>query len=245
MATSLKSLRTSLAQNREKKGRLEEQLRVEREAVRRHESDIEKNRDFTYTVDEQFIKKEPTKPGQYVVNCITCNMTCYENWPFPNDEDKRKCPAMDNNGYCKVCPIKCRWDMHRNQSYVYVVKTHTVTKPSLDLKRKYEEAMQKKAEAEILVARRINELEKVNSEICAAERKLVGGFLHFFCSFINILSNLTLLYTSNFRRFWNPTTTTYCTFSTIVCRAKQSLMSAIFWKCQRRSRMRPNEQSSD
>ena len=71
MASSFKSLRTSLAQNREKKGRLEEQLRVEREAVRRHESDIEKNKDFTYTVDEQVIDTEPTEPGFYTTNCTT------------------------------------------------------------------------------------------------------------------------------------------------------------------------------
>ena len=183
MASSLKSLRTSLVQNREKKGRLEEQIRVEGESVRHYESDIDKNKNFTYTVDEQFIETEPTKPGQYTVNCITCSMTCHENWTFPNDEDKRKCPAMDNNGYCKVCPMKCRWDVHRNMSFVYVVKTHTVTKTAHDLKRRYEEAMQNKAEAEILVARRIKELEKVNNEIYAAERKLVGGVLHFSCSY--------------------------------------------------------------
>ena len=180
---SLKSLRTSLAQNREEKGRLEEQLRVERELGRRHESDIEKNKNFTYTVEEQVIEAEPNEPGSYTTNCLTCNMACHENCPFPNDESRRKCPAMDNNGYCKVCPMHCSWDMHKNQPYAYVVKIHTITKTAHDLKRRYEEAMQKKAEFEILVARRTKELEKVNNEIYAAERKLVGGVLHFSCNY--------------------------------------------------------------
>ena len=172
MASSFKSLRTSLAQNREKKGRLEEQLRVERQAVRRHESDIEKNKDFTYTVDEQVIDTEKTEPGYYNTVCTRCNMTCHENCPFNNDQ-RKQCPAMDNNGYCKMCFQNCHWSVHRNQPFVYVIRINTVTKTADDFKNRYEEGMQKKAEAEILVTSISKKLEQVNDEIDAAEKKLV------------------------------------------------------------------------
>ena len=172
MASHLKSLRTLLAQNREKKGRLQEQLEAEQELVRRCESDIEKNKHFTYTVDEQVIETEPTEPGFCTVNCIICNMTCHENWP--DDEDRRKCPAMDINGYCKICPQNCYWATHKNQPYVYVIRTHHVTKTAGDIKRKYEDAMHMKAKTEVEIASISYKLEKVDNEICAAERKLVG-----------------------------------------------------------------------
>ena len=65
-----------------------EQLRVEHQTLDHHQSDIDKNRNFTYTVDEQVIETEPTNPGQYTTNCITCNMTCHENCAYANDHEK-------------------------------------------------------------------------------------------------------------------------------------------------------------
>ena len=65
-----------------------EQLRVEHMTLDHHQSDIDKNRNFTYYVDEQVMVTEQTSPGQYVTNCVTCNMTCHEHCIYPNDEDK-------------------------------------------------------------------------------------------------------------------------------------------------------------
>ena len=104
-------------------------------------------------------------------------MTCHEHCPFTNDQ-RKQCSFTFGYGpdgeYCKICPQNCHWSMHKNVPYVYVIRINTVTKTAEDVKRKYEDATQRKAEAEILVASRIKELEKVNSEIYAAERKLVG-----------------------------------------------------------------------
>ena len=176
MASALECLRTSLARNRDKKVGLEEQLRLELELVRRHESDIEKYKHYTYTVEEQVVEIEETEPGVYMTNCITCNMTCHGNCCPLTDHHLDQCPAMDDNGCCKMCPMNCHWSMHKNQPFVYVVQSYTVTKTSDELKRRYEDAMQKKAEAETVVASRSKELEKVNNEIKADETKLVGCF---------------------------------------------------------------------
>ena len=50
MTQRLKDIRRKLESARSRKGQLSEDLRVERELLKRHESDVEKNRDFTYTI---------------------------------------------------------------------------------------------------------------------------------------------------------------------------------------------------
>ena len=75
------------------------QLRTEHQVLDHHQSDIDKHRNFTYTVDEQLIAAKPTEPGQYTTNCVTCNMTCHEHCAFANDDEKINCSAMTDK-YC-------------------------------------------------------------------------------------------------------------------------------------------------
>ena len=175
MTSTLKSLRTSLAQKREKKGRLEEELKVVRLWLRNHESDIEKNKNFTYTVDEQVIDTKPTEPGFFESHCGPCNLVCHNKCPFNNDQRKQSWnfDYGPDGEYCKVCPQHCHWSKHKNVAYSYVIRITTVTKTAEDVKRRYEEATQRKAESEILVASISKKLEKVNNEIFSADRKLV------------------------------------------------------------------------
>ena len=106
---------------------------------------MDRNKNFTYLVEEQVIETEPTEPGFYTTNCITCNRTCHENCTVDQLE---QCPAMDRNGLCKVCPKNCHWSAHKNQPYVYVIRSHRTEKIVEALKRRYEEAKQRKTAAE-------------------------------------------------------------------------------------------------
>ena len=71
----------------------------------------------------------------------------------------------DGGKYCRICPMNCFWDMHKNQPYVYVIKIHTVTKTADDLKKKYEEAENKKLTAEQLVQKIQEEFEEVQLRV--------------------------------------------------------------------------------
>ena len=173
MTSAVKHLKASIAENQGKKEKLEHQ-------VRQMENDVKRNMDFTYTVNEPVIEPELTKPGQYTTNCITCNMTCHENCPYANDRDKSKCRVMDRNGYCKVCPPKCHWSMHRNQPHIYTIKMHTVTTTADDLKEYERRKLKFKP---LLIERWKRELEQVNREIEADKKNLVGQF-----TFLKLLS---------------------------------------------------------
>ena len=45
------------------------------------------------------IEKEMLKSGEYVTNCVICNVTCHFPCFVPEDKDKADCSAM-KDGYC-------------------------------------------------------------------------------------------------------------------------------------------------
>ncbi|XP_064640966.1 titin-like [Lineus longissimus] len=127
-----------------------EQYRVEINVVRQHEADIEKNKNFWYSVQEHKMVEVKLNPGQHVTNCITCNRTCHFPCYIPNDADKRSCSAMNSDGNCRICAKNCIWSMHRNVPFRIVVETVTVKKTAEELKKRYEKAQGEKLNAEKL-----------------------------------------------------------------------------------------------
>ena len=103
-----------------------EQLSKEVEILKRHQADLDKNKNFTYEMNEETIEVEPTEPGQYTTNCMKCNMTCHEYCSIPDDEDKSGCWAMVND-HCNICAESCHWSMHKNQPYIYIIKSKKVS----------------------------------------------------------------------------------------------------------------------
>ena len=130
-----------------------------------HEADIARNKKFKYTVREHKITTQPTEPGQYTTNCTRCNVTCHKRCAFSDDQDKKKCIAMDPEGNCKHCKEKCAWNLHRNHPYVYVVEMKEVEKTDEDLKMKYEKALQGKISAEQLVRDRVNDFKNLQKKV--------------------------------------------------------------------------------
>ena len=121
-----------------------EQLKTEARIVMQHESDIARNQDFTYVVEEDTVVKVKSEPNFFVTNCMICNFTCHSACAFPNDGDKFKCAAMDgrerHNTHCKVCPRKCHWSNHKSMDYYFTTKTVHVQKDSQYLKQRYKAA---------------------------------------------------------------------------------------------------------
>nr|XP_053648736.1 LOW QUALITY PROTEIN: uncharacterized protein LOC128699919 [Cherax quadricarinatus] len=143
-----------------------ETLKKEAEIVRIHQVDIDKNKNFTYTVQEEVFVAVPVPRGHYVTNCQQCNRTCHALCSRSQDEMKYKCMVM-SEGKCTVCPQNCHWSVHKNFPMKYVPQTVTVTKTATDLREHYEKAKQEKLSAENLIA-------KIQDEFKAVQLKVLG-----------------------------------------------------------------------
>ena len=60
-------------------------IRQEKDILRKHEEDIEANRNFTYEVDEIRMTQIDLPVATYITNCIICNRTCYFPCNIPED----------------------------------------------------------------------------------------------------------------------------------------------------------------
>ena len=142
-----------------------ELLKKEVEVVEQHKADIARNKDFTYTVEEDTIVRHELDPGTYVTNCLTCNYTCHYPCGIPNDGEKYHCAAMDNGGMsnakCTVCINGCEWKQHSNMRYRFTIERQEVTKTSEDLKKRYQDASGKAKSATQIIADMVDEFEAV------------------------------------------------------------------------------------
>ena len=130
-----------------------EELRQTKEVVKRHEADIERNKQFeiTSTIDEPH--KIKLDEGKYTTNCLKCNFTCHYPCKIPNNDDKQYCAAMaEGKENCEVCTGKCHWTQHVNDQYRVEWVTREVKQTFDDLKKKYYDAKSGKSKYESVVA---------------------------------------------------------------------------------------------
>ena len=98
-------------------------------------------------VDEWIMRIQDLFPGEYVMNCTHCQVTCHSG----------KCRHMVGfcsafswswrSASCRHCPYNCSFTMHEKQDFKYVMESVKVTKTSSQLKQRYEEAEGKKLSA--------------------------------------------------------------------------------------------------
>jgi len=79
--------------------------------------DIDDTKNFTKKITQPAIKKIAKDPNYYATTCLTCTKTCHKHCHIKDDDNKKKCSAMDDKGYCQYCPKKCFWDVHKNRDY--------------------------------------------------------------------------------------------------------------------------------
>ena len=84
--------------------------------------EVERTKKFTRNVTNNV--KDPVPTKNITTFCVQCTFTCHENCGIPNDSDKARCCAM-TDGYCRICPKKCKWDWHINRPYIYVDQTNS------------------------------------------------------------------------------------------------------------------------
>ena len=81
-------------------------------------NDINDSKDYEKIVKIPAVKKIKKNPNFFATTCLICNKTCHSNCEIADDDKKKKCKLMDKNGYCTICPQKCKWDQHKNTNYI-------------------------------------------------------------------------------------------------------------------------------
>ena len=77
------------------------QLKKEERILKKHQEDIEQNRDFTYTEIVETSRKIPSLGT--AANCKICEMSCCKKCWVLHDIFLFSCDAMTYNGFCKIC----------------------------------------------------------------------------------------------------------------------------------------------
>ena len=143
-----------------------EEMRQEELILQHHETEIETNKKFTYTVDIPKRHQIDLKgTGRHTTTCLRCNFTCHKDCAYANDNDKRNCCAMGPDGNCTVCTMHCLWSEHRNLPYLIKYETVTETRTSDDLKKKYEKAISGKSRVEGMIVQLEEFLQGVHSRV--------------------------------------------------------------------------------
>ncbi|XP_062572461.1 uncharacterized protein LOC134241282 [Saccostrea cucullata] len=155
------NIRPQISAGLSKLSELKEQLDI----LTKYKNTIKANQNFTYQVTETKQKKIDLPWDENVTNCINCNVTCHKRCRVEDNEKKRKCKVMDDDGYCNVCPDVCHWSDHKNASYRLKCVTETVTKTYADMKEKYEKAMGQTLSHEKYVQELSDDLDEKNIDI--------------------------------------------------------------------------------
>ena len=128
-----------------------DEIRQEEAILRQHETELNANKHFKYSIEVTAFRKVDLKPGIHTTTCQVCNFTCHNNCAYANNDDKRKCCAMRGDN-CKACPKKCHWKQHLNVPYIIEYYQTTEIRTSEDLKSKYESAIRGRESAEAMIA---------------------------------------------------------------------------------------------
>jgi hypothetical protein len=128
-----------------------EEMRKTKQMITNSKVQIEANENVEFEVEVTVPQKIELPAGQYITNCNKCYITCHNSFSIPNDGNKDGCWAMDSSGNCRICPRKCKWNMHVNQPYrwEYVIEKQATSSDAI--KQKYEAELKRKLTAENLV----------------------------------------------------------------------------------------------
>ena len=146
-----------------------EELEKEKKIMYTHQAKIDANQKFTYTMCVTKQRQVFVTPGTFVTNCVKCNFTCHYPCYIPNDKEKFRCAAMENqcdpNTKCRVCTNHCSWEFHFNNGYVFELYDDTETRTSDDLKKKYQEGIEGKKTVQAMIDSITREIDDARDDV--------------------------------------------------------------------------------
>ncbi|KAM3600543.1 uncharacterized protein V6R79_024964 [Siganus canaliculatus] len=156
------------------------EIKQKQEALKKHELEMKNNEKFTVEVDKVYKDKEKISgpwwwPFFYkrATHCTVCEENCH----YPGCTMARipsKCEVM-KDGRCTSCSGKCPASDHEKDELRYVTKTRKVKKTLVDMKSKYEKGQKDKLDAESLMKKLQQEVEKLETD---KDRWLDEAFQH-------------------------------------------------------------------
>ncbi|XP_078251053.1 uncharacterized protein LOC144590064 [Rhinoraja longicauda] len=153
-----------------------EELRKTQQALNQHQTELDANKNFEYVIDVTIpVQSDISGTGNYITNCQKCFFTCHYPCYIPNDDGKRKCSAMDDEGNCKVCPNKCIWNVHFNQKYKFEYERKTEKRTYSELKEKYEKAYGAKMTQQNIMESLEQEFDEVENTVLVLIEQLSGS----------------------------------------------------------------------
>ncbi len=142
-----------------------EALRKTKQVIENHKDQISTNHGLIFNIVETRGTKIDITDGKGATNCSKCFVTCHFPCTSQITGDKRKCSAMNKDGFCTSCPLKCKWDLHLNQSYHWVYKDVKAKHRYDEILEKYEEAIQRKLSTEGVLHAMESELEQTKYDL--------------------------------------------------------------------------------
>eukprot|EP01084_Bolivina_argentea_P064939 118375_1 len=139
-----------------------EQLRKFIVEIKTYDDIINANKDFSYNVSLNKVRQIPYNGN--ASNCLQCNFTCHKPCPR-TDADKARCDAMDDKGYCRMCPDHCHWSIHKNVPYIVESYQETETNIVQELKDKYDNALKKKRSTQQLMKPLLTDFMKIEQKL--------------------------------------------------------------------------------
>ncbi|XP_062284287.1 uncharacterized protein LOC133990128 [Scomber scombrus] len=136
-----------------------EEIKTTKEKMKEHETVMISNENFEIEVDIiKPVQIQLTNKGEFITNCQKCSVTCHYPCGIANDLAKRGCASMDGTGMCTVCPGKCVWSVHFNQTYRWEYVSVKEKRTVKELKDRYENATKEKLTIQELIERQEEEI---------------------------------------------------------------------------------------
>ncbi|XP_074496265.1 uncharacterized protein LOC141770540 [Sebastes fasciatus] len=143
-----------------------EEIKTTKEKIKEHETVMTTNENFEIEVEvTKPVKKQLTKKGEYITNCQKCSITCHYPCAIADDNEKIGCASMDGTGRCTVCPGKCIWRLHFNQTYSWDYVQVKEKKTLQELKDKYKKATKEKMTIQEVIERQEEEIAQLQDMI--------------------------------------------------------------------------------
>lgn len=149
-----------------------EAIRKEINFIKINSDLINKTRNFKIKSKRTKFKEEDLPPGIHTTTCLKCNRTCHNHCYFADNNDKRSCCSMDKNGYCRVCPNKCIWNLHKNIPKIIKYYEVEVEETVEELKKKYYDSQNNLSLSQQLILNKEFELEKTMVDVYGIQEEI-------------------------------------------------------------------------
>lgn len=144
-----------------------ETLNKEAKILKEHEEDVDRNKNFTFEVEEDVFEIVNLDWNRSMTNCMTCKRTCCRDCMVFISPALYMCHAMNWSGSCKICPKHCKFTEHKSCSFMFDIKRKKSQRTVDEIRDRYERAKEKKLSAQNLIGRIKAEFDSVQKNVLA------------------------------------------------------------------------------